>query len=389
MVRRGQRVVLSAFSEGGREMKKRICSALLALCLLLTILPVTAQAEQERFRTMEELTSYIFYDCAYMLADEIEFGYMQSLDYVFADDFPWKMLYSSGMADMKASIDRTHRRVTISDIEYYSGFKSAQAWEIEMLGLLDEDERSILAHAEAIVEEARLYAQSPYQVLVNLHDALVRRVTYEETDDSLGVTLQDTALGALLYGRAECDGYADAFYLLATLAGFETRMISGQADNGSGEGFGSHMWNLIWWENGWYHVDVTWDDLDFDQNASMTNYPYLLMGNSQITTHQWEEEALVSQPSPHTDWNHYYYTCDSSGITYGAYYKTLQDAANYVAYMQRNFDQRMMHVMLDGDYDGQYDAVNQALQSSGVTGSWWSWVKKRGEYTYLSVWLPD
>lgn len=370
-------------------MKKRVAAALLAVLFLLTVFPANAQADSERFRSMEDLASYLFYDCAYMLAEEIEFGYMQSMDYVFADGFPWKMLYSCGMLDMDVHVDRTHRRVEITNIEYYPGFKAAQAWELEAVGMLDADERTMLAHAEAMVEDACRYAQSPYQVLVNLHDALAGRVTYTLGEDRAdGWVLEDTAIGALVYGKAECDGYSDAFYLLCTLAGFPARMISGYADNGTGEGYESHMWNLIWWENGWYHVDVTWDDPDWEKDASLVKYAYLLMGSSLIGDHQWEADHLVCQPQEYTDWNSYYYTCDNTGITYGAYYASLKEAANYAAYMQRNYDREIIHVMVDGDYDQEYDVIHEALNDGGVRRRY-VWTNKcaRGDYTCITLYI--
>lgn len=367
-------------------MKKRFLAVLLALCLLLSEGSVPAKAEDDRFTSMEDLADYLFFDCAYMLAEEIEFGYTQSLDYIFADGFPWKMLYSCGMINMDVRVNRTKRTVTIENIEYYPGFKAAQAWEIEMLHLLDEDERSMLAHAEEMVEEACRYAQSPYQVLVNLHDALVERVVFTEVEDVKdGWMLEDTALGALVYGKAECDGYADAFYLLCTLADIPVRMISGHADNGTGTGMTSHMWNLIWWENGWYHADVSWDDLDWAEDPAATKYQYLLLGNATITDHQWTEDHLVDPPQAYTDWNHVYYTTDNTGITYGAYYNTVRDAAQYIVYKRREYDEKYFNVMIDGDYEGDWEVVSDALKDCGLKGSWYIWTKNMGEYTYISV----
>ena len=146
---------------------RRWMAAALMLCLLLTI-GMPAQASSDRFSSMDDLASWLYYDCTYMLADEIEFGYMQGLDDELGGAFPMELLHSSGMGHVNLNVDRQHRRVTISDIEYYPGFKAAQAWEIEVTHLLDEEERTILARAEAMVEEAQRYAQSPYQVLVNL-----------------------------------------------------------------------------------------------------------------------------------------------------------------------------------------------------------------------------
>lgn len=364
-------------------MKRRFISALLALCLLLAVLPTAGLAEEKRLSSMEELTSWLYYEGACSLQEEIEFGYTQSLDYLFEGEFPWDMLFSSGMGDMRVSVDHTYREVTIMDIEYYPGFKAAQAWRNGNIGMLNEQERAVFDRANAIVQEASRYAQSPYQVLINLHDALVEQVDFTEGSDDF--ESHDTAVGALLYGQAECDGYADAFYLLCALAGFDCRMVCGHAGYESKEESGSHMWNLVLTESGWYHVDVSWDDLDFDQNPSMATYRYFLMGSAMMEIHHLDETLLVDQPQPYTDWSYAYYTSDHTGMTYGAYYLTPEDAVNYILYMHLDRDQRMIHVMIDGNYQERTEQLNQMLKEGGMRKRWWTWAKKSGDYTCISI----
>ena len=55
-------------------------------------------------------------------------------------------------------------------------------------------------------------------------------------------------------GVANCQGYSDAFYLLASLAGFDVRIV----------GSDDHAWNAIKLSDSWYAVDCTFNDLNSD-----------------------------------------------------------------------------------------------------------------------------
>ncbi len=59
------------------------------------------------------------------------------------------------------------------------------------------------------------------------------------------------AMGALTGGRANCQGFADAYYLIGTLAGLEVRHILGERNHRP------HMWNQVKVGDEWLHVDVS------------------------------------------------------------------------------------------------------------------------------------
>ena len=88
-----------------------------------------------------------------------------------------------------------------------------------------------------------------------LHDRLAARVTYDGT----GANAHD-AYGALVEGKAVCEGYAEAFQYLLQKAGIQSFIITGTSNNpatGSPEG---HAWNAVRIDGRYYHVDTTWDD---------------------------------------------------------------------------------------------------------------------------------
>lgn len=99
-----------------------------------------------------------------------------------------------------------------------------------------------------------------------LHDAVIRRVTYEEGK------YDQTAYGALVEGKAVCMGYAMAYeYLMEKAGGIECDTVLGYGDSISAGmkdamiPLPGHAWNLIHLEEGGvsasYYVDTTWDDI--------------------------------------------------------------------------------------------------------------------------------
>lgn len=122
-----------------------------------------------------------------------------------------------------------------------------------------------------------------------IHDYLVRHVAYGypegvESEDSTAYT----AYGALVEGKAVCNGYAQAMKLLCDLSGVECELITGRAD---GE---NHAWNLIRLDDeAWYHVDVTWDDPEPDDPERLL-YSYFNLDDAQMAlSHIWDAGDFV------------------------------------------------------------------------------------------------
>ncbi len=87
-----------------------------------------------------------------------------------------------------------------------------------------------------------------YEKELALHDAIVNSCTYADGPNA------HSAYGALVEGRAVCEGYAEAFQYLLHRAGINCMIIDG---TGNGE---NHAWNAVKIGGSWYYTDVTWDD---------------------------------------------------------------------------------------------------------------------------------
>lgn len=101
-----------------------------------------------------------------------------------------------------------------------------------------------------------------------INNYLCRKITYDEDSPNRG-----NVIGALVEGRCVCEGYAQAFTLLATKAGLTVANIPGYATNdGKTEG---HMWNAVLIDGTFYAVDSTWND-------SIGKNEYLLVGKETV-----------------------------------------------------------------------------------------------------------
>lgn len=109
---------------------------------------------------------------------------------------------------------------------------------------------------DAVLDIASLVtATDPFEIELQLHDILCSRVEYS-TDESDPMIY--SAYGALINGKALCEGYSRAMQLLLHHFKIPCTTVTGVA---GGDG---HMWNLVSIGSKWYNLDVTWDDTSKD-----------------------------------------------------------------------------------------------------------------------------
>ncbi|MBR7091973.1 MAG: hypothetical protein IKI50_02170 [Clostridia bacterium] len=96
-----------------------------------------------------------------------------------------------------------------------------------------------------------------------IHDKLLLQCEYEQDVEVTGdvpAKYADafSAYGALVGGRAVCEGYARAMLLLLQRAGIPGTLVVGSDKDGA-----LHMWNFVTINGLNYHLDPTWDDADW------------------------------------------------------------------------------------------------------------------------------
>lgn len=127
-----------------------------------------------------------------------------------------------------------------------------------------------------------------YSVELYLHDLLLSFCAY----DTPATTAPDqhpnaySAYGALIEGKAVCEGYAKAMQLLLTEAGVPTTVVNGySADNNTG-----HMWNLVAINGEYYYLDPTWND-----NEKHSHYAYFNVTSKTLQrTHILDANTMLT-----------------------------------------------------------------------------------------------
>lgn len=144
-----------------------------------------------------------------------------------------------------------HLRVKYA-VGYYRDTPDEAAW-VEPTYRMTADEAASLR--AALYREAYLIAaENP--TLLALHDALCERTVYGGSDE-----MRHTAVGAILMGEAQCEGYAQAMTLISRMAGIPCGVVTGMADTSDGR-TEPHAWNIALLDGVEVYIDATWDDQD-------------------------------------------------------------------------------------------------------------------------------
>ena len=103
-----------------------------------------------------------------------------------------------------------------------------------------------------------------------IHDLMCDHIKYKIDDSS---NEDDCCIGAILNGRANCDGYSDAFFLLCGLKNIPVKLMTGGVIKGLSPGEDpTHMWNLVLLGGSWRGVDVTADDPDSSYEIGYSHF---------------------------------------------------------------------------------------------------------------------
>ena len=157
---------------------------------------------------------------------------------------------------------------------FFPGYRILRAVARGEEGLLPSRLRQTLDKARALLTGIK---GTQKEMALAIHDLLCEHITYtidESTNDD------DRCVGALLNGKANCDGYADAYMLLCGLKGIEARLWHGDDLNYDDPlDDRGHLWNLVLLDGVWRSVDVTWDDGDQDE----TSWIYWNIGTDRMS----------------------------------------------------------------------------------------------------------
>ncbi len=150
-----------------------------------------------------------------------------------------------------------------------------------------EEMRDYDTKMNAILDKIIKTGMTEKEKVKAVHDYMVVNYRYDENFE-VGLYGTDTYAfhGLLNYGTGVCQAYAELFYLFMSYVDIECIFVGGWADGGTGE-YGLHAWNVVYADDGYYHVDVTFDDT-LPDSGSKISYDYFLKTDDEMAIdHDW------------------------------------------------------------------------------------------------------
>lgn len=130
--------------------------------------------------------------------------------------------------------------------------------------------------------------ETEYEKALMLYNILEEYIEYDYS--ALSGSIYDSnrmksysAYGAIVDGKAVCEGYAEAYQYLLQRLGIQSFIVTGTSKEGE-----SHEWNLLKLDGKYYYADVTWDDVGTIDNLYHSYF--------SITTERLLEGHIISDP---------------------------------------------------------------------------------------------
>lgn len=146
---------------------------------------------------------------------------------------------------------------------------------------------------EDAVWEIDKNAKNDKEILMGISEFLQRNVEYDMEESNRSSRkkskspMSHNAYGALVNHKAVCDGFSSAYSLIAQYFGMRCMVIEGKSSYQSMENTG-HAWNIIEYDNAYYHIDSTWD-ANIYHTTQYYSYDYFGLDDNEIAVdHEWD-----------------------------------------------------------------------------------------------------
>lgn len=115
--------------------------------------------------------------------------------------------------------------------------------------------------------------------MLNIHDHIIDNTVYDKVrSDAIkdGIEMEDNyshiAYGILADGKAVCGGYTDMMTIFLerlNIPNFKVSTID-------------HIWNLVYYNGQWLHMDLTWDDPYTGTSKNLKYHDYFLINTEKL-----------------------------------------------------------------------------------------------------------
>lgn len=156
-------------------------------------------------------------------------------------------------------------------------YKRTHKTKVKMVYTATEKEiENMIFEYDAAIDKIMLGidpSMSDFEKEVALMDALADNCNYASVSQK---ALESTSYGALVMGSANCEGYAYAVKELLGNAHIDSLVVYGKANNVE------HVWNMVSIDDEFYHLDMTWNDSDNEEDSKLRFHGYFNLSDAKI-----------------------------------------------------------------------------------------------------------
>lgn len=141
---------------------------------------------------------------------------------------------------------------------------------------------------DEIYDELDISSSSIRNQIKAIHDYIINNTKYDAlkiTNINDNTYNSSTAYGLVFEGYAVCSGYADTMALFLDKMGVPNYRITSD----------THVWNYVYIDGIWYHLDLTWDDPYSTDGKNMINHYFFLIDYK--TLKQWDTTEHIFDES--------------------------------------------------------------------------------------------
>lgn len=130
------------------------------------------------------------------------------------------------------------------------------------------------------------------QKIKTIHDYIINNAVYDKTwvttSSENRIHKSNTAYGPLLERIGLCGGYTDAMELFLEKMGIKSYKIASE----------NHIWNYVYVDGAWKHLDLTWDDPVTNTGKNVLQYDYYLIDTKTLEAkndneHNYSKEYYI------------------------------------------------------------------------------------------------
>jgi len=192
----------------------------------------------------------------------------------------------------------THLNNFVNPYNSFSNIKTSisESGEItlEINYLYTEEKIDVInKKVDEIIKNTITKEMDDYDKIKVIHDYLINNSKYDVKRNNEQDTTYDsyTAYGPLIEGYATCNGYTDAMAIFLNKFGYKNFKIATTPDDKNLTG---HIWNAVYVNNRWVHLDVTWDDPVSENGKDYLLHKYFLITDNELKKAD-EGEVVVTE----------------------------------------------------------------------------------------------